>query len=102
MLEGQGYTVLSAPLPGEALQIAKEYTKPIDLLLTDVIMPSMNGHDLAIKLKELIPNLKCLLMSGYPNEMIAHDNVLDEGTQFIQKPFSIREIATKVRNVLDG
>jgi len=102
MLEGLGYTVFSAPLPEVALQIAKEYAKSIDLLLTDVIMPGMNGHDLAIKLKELIPDLKCLFMSGYPNEMIAHDNLLDESTQFIQKPFSIREISAKVRNVLDG
>ena len=102
LLEGVGYTVLSAPLPEEALRIAKEYTKTIDLVLTDMIMPGMNGHDLAIELKELIPDLKCLFMSGYPDETIAQDNVLTEGTQFIQKPFSIRDIAAKLRDVLDA
>jgi len=100
MLEGLGYTVLSAQLPEEALRIAKKTTEPIDLLLTDVIMPCMNGHDLAIKLKELIPDLKCLFMSGYPDGMIAHDNVMPKGTQFIQKPFSTLDIAAKVRQVL--
>ena len=75
--------------------------REIQLLVTDVVMPEMNGRDLAGQLKAINPGLKCLYMSGYTANVIAHHGVLDEGVVFIQKPFSTRELALKVREVLD-
>jgi two-component system, cell cycle sensor histidine kinase and response regulator CckA len=66
-----------------------------------VIMPEMNGRDLAKKISELIPGLKCLFASGYTADVIAHHGVLDKGVNFIQKPFSIHNLSEKVRNILD-
>ena len=102
MLEKQGYTVLVASTPGEALRLADEYGDKIHLLMTDVVMPEMNGRDLAKNLMGLYPNLKLLFMSGYTADVIAHNGVLDEGVHFIQKPFSAQSLATKLREVLDS
>ena len=101
MLERQGYTVLAAATPGEAIRLAREHAGEIHLLMTDVVMPEMNGRDLAKNLLSLYPNLKRLFMSGYTADVIAHHGVLDEGVQFIQKPFSVQTLAVKVREVLD-
>jgi len=100
MLELQGYTVLPAATPGEALRMAHTHTGTIHLLMTDVIMPEMNGRDLASKLQTLSPGLKCLFMSGYTANVIAHHGVLDEGVHFIAKPFSVHELAVKVGKTL--
>jgi len=100
MLEQLGYTVLAASLPGEAIRLAETYPDQIHLLMTDVVMPEMNGRDLAKNLLSLYPCLKCLFMSGYTANVIAHHGVLDEGVYFIQKPFSMNELATKVREAL--
>ena len=97
-----GYTVLAASKPSEAITLAKEYDGEINLLITDVVMPEMNGRELAIKLSVLHPQLNCLFMSGYTANVIAHHGVLDKGVKFIPKPFSAQELATKVREVLDG
>ena len=70
--------------------------------MTDVVMPEMNGRDLARDLLFRCPNMKCLFTSGYPADVIAHQGVLDAGVHFIQKPFSVRDLAAKVRQVLDG
>ena len=102
MLEKQGYTVLAANAPDEALRLAREHSDTIRLLLTDVVMPGMNGRDLARNLLASSPNLKCLFMSGYTEDVIAHHGVLDPGMHFIQKPVSLRAIAVKVRDVLDN
>ena len=101
MLERQGYTVQAAATPGEAIRLAREHVGEIHLLMTDVVMPEMNGRDLAKNLLSLYPNLKRLFMSGYTADVIAHHGVLDEGVQFIQKPFSVQTLAVKVRGVLD-
>ncbi|MBC2710154.1 MAG: PAS domain S-box protein [Desulfosarcina sp.] len=101
MLEHQGYTVQAAATPGEAIRLAREHAGEIHLLMTDVVMPEMNGRDLAKNLLSLYPNLKRLFMSGYTANVIAHHGVLDEGVQFIQKPFSVQTLAVKVREVLD-
>jgi two-component system cell cycle sensor histidine kinase/response regulator CckA len=101
MLEMQGYQVLPAGTPGEALRLAGEYAGEIHLLMTDVVMPEMNGRDLADKMLSLYPNLKCLFTSGYTANVIAHQGVLDENVHFIQKPFSRRDLAAKVGEVLD-
>ncbi|MDD2736412.1 MAG: PAS domain S-box protein [Desulfuromonadaceae bacterium] len=101
MLEKQGYTVLKAGSPGEAVRLAREHSGEIQLLMTDVIMPEMNGRDLAKNLLSLYPQMKRLFMSGYTSDVIAHHGVLDEGVCFIQKPFSLPNMAAKVREVLD-
>ena len=101
MLEGQGYTVLVARTPGEAIRLAKEHTGEIHLLMTDVVMPEMNGQDLAKILMSIAPQAKRLFTSGYTANVIADHGVLDDGVHFIQKPFSRRALANKVREVLD-
>jgi CheY-like chemotaxis protein len=100
MLEKLGYQVLTAETPGRAMELAREHAGKIHLLMTDVVMPDMNGRDLAQKLQALYPDLKVLFMSGYTANVIAHHGVLDEGVSFIQKPFSRKELAKKVREAL--
>ena len=100
LLERLGYTVLAAGGPTQALELAAAHGGPIDLLLTDVIMPEMSGRDLWQRLSALRPGLKCLFMSGYTANVIAHHGVLDDGVHFLQKPFSREALATKVREAL--
>ncbi len=102
MLVRQGYTVLPASTPSEAVQLAKQYPDEIHLLMTDIIMPDMNGRDLAKALLPIRPRIKRLFMSGYTAEVIAHHGILDEGVRFIQKPFSMKDLAAKLREVLEG
>ncbi|WP_022666100.1 hybrid sensor histidine kinase/response regulator [Desulfospira joergensenii] len=101
MLERLGYQVIPAKTPGEAIRLAQEFAGKIHLLLTDVIMPEMNGRDLAGSLLSLYPDIKRLFMSGYTANVIAHHGVLDKGVNFIQKPFSRKALAVKVRESLD-
>jgi PAS domain S-box-containing protein len=101
MLELHGYKVLPAPTPGEAIRLAQEHAGDLHLLMTDVVMPEMNGRNLAKNLLSLYPKLKCLFMSGYTANVIAHQGVLDEGVHFIQKPFSVNDLAAKTREALD-
>ena len=101
ILERQGYTVLAAPTPAEAIHLATRHPGPIHLLLTDMIMPGMNGRDLAKNLLAGNPHLKSLFMSGYTAGAIGHHGVLDADVSFIQKPFSINDLAAKVRETLD-
>ncbi len=98
ILNDLGYMVLTANRPTEAIELARQHT--IQLLLTDVIMPEMNGKDLAEQLLTIHPDLKCLLMSGYTASVIASQGVLEEGIHFLQKPFSARALAAKVRETL--
>jgi CheY-like chemotaxis protein len=100
MLVRQGYTVLEAGTPGEAIRIAQEHVGEIHLLMTDVIMPEMNGRDLASLLLSFYPHLKCLFMSGYTADVIANHGVLEEGVSFISKPFSAKGLGDKVRQTL--
>jgi len=90
-----------ARTPGEAIRLAKEHTGKIHLLMTDVVMPEMNGQDLAKILMSIAPQAKRLFTSGYTANVIADHGVLDDGVHFIQKPFSRRALANKVREVLD-
>ena len=102
ILEKLGYAVLDAATPGRALALAEAHAGDVHLLLTDVVMPEMNGRELAQKLRALHPAMKVLYMSGYTANVIAHRGVLDEGVSFVQKPFSNRDLAVKVRGALDG
>jgi PAS domain S-box-containing protein len=101
MLTRLGYTVVPASSPGEAIRLALEYREQIDLLMTDVVMPEMNGRQLAGNLLSDYPNLKWLFMSGFPANVIAHHGVLDEGVHFIQKPFSMKDLGGKLRETLE-
>jgi two-component system sensor histidine kinase EvgS len=101
ILDKLGYTVLTAGTPDKALRLVENYTGEIHLLMTDVILPEMNGRDLAKQIKAIRPAMKCLFMSGYTADVIAHRGMLDEGVQFIPKPFSMRELAAKVRTALE-
>ena len=101
MLERLGYTVIPASAPGEAIRLAEEYAGAIDLLMTDVIMPGMNGRDLAGRILALYPEMKRLFMSGYTANVIARQGVLDAGVNFIQKPFSLQLLSDKVRQALE-
>jgi two-component system, cell cycle sensor histidine kinase and response regulator CckA len=100
ILETYGYQVLEARNGGSALLLCERYEKPIDLLLTDVVMPEMSGRELADRLASQHPEMKVLYMSGYIDDVIVHHGVLDEGTAFIQKPFAADVLARKVREVL--
>ncbi len=100
MLEKMGYRVLIAGTPSEAIGLAEKHATEIQLLITDVVMPGMNGRDLAERLHSLYPNLKTLFASGYTANVIGHRGVLDEGVSFIQKPFSMKDLAVKVREAL--
>ena len=102
VLEQAGYSVLSTERPAEALRLAKEHQGAIHLIITDVIMPEINGKDLRDKVVTLRPGVKVLFMSGYTADIIAHQGMLEEGVMVLQKPFSVNELATRVREALDG
>jgi CheY-like chemotaxis protein len=101
ILEKLGYAVLSANSPMEAISLAAEHADEINLLITDVVMPEMNGRELSERLQGLYPNLKALFMSGYTADIIANRGVLEGDVSFIEKPFSKKDLAFKVREVLD-
>lgn len=100
ILNKLGYHVLTADSPSQAMMQAREHGDVIHLLITDVIMPEMNGRELSRQLHELYPDLKTLFMSGYTANVIAHHGVLDEGMNFIQKPFALKDLAIKVRETI--
>ena len=102
MLHSYGYSVVSAANAGEALVVARLFSKPIHLLLTDVMMPEMNGKMLAERVKPLKPEMKVLYMSGHTNEAVGPAGVLDSASAYIQKPFSPETLAAKVREVFDA
>jgi PAS domain S-box-containing protein len=102
MLEMQGYTVLASTKPLEAIRLARENPESIDLLLTDVVMPEMNGRELTKQLHDFYPQMKTLYMSGYTANVIAHHGVLDNGVNFIHKPFSRSELSHKIREALEA
>jgi PAS domain S-box-containing protein len=102
ILEQAGYNVLEASRGEEAVRLCLERAEPIDLLLTDVVMPVTSGKEVADRLREMQPGLRVLFMSGYTDEAIVHHGVLDANVEFIQKPFSPAALAKKVREVLDS
>ena len=99
-LEAKGYKVLEADQGEAALQAAQAHSGPIHLLVTDVVMPGMSGRDLALKLSESHPQTKVLYLSGYTEDAIVHQGVLDSDTAFLQKPFTLQMLSRKVREVL--
>lgn len=101
-LESNGYKVMSATNGADAIKAAQKYNAPIDLLLTDVVMPGMNGRMLAKELAPIQPKMKVLYMSGYTDSAIADHGVLEAGTYLLRKPFTEIELTQKVREVLDS
>ncbi len=101
MLERLGYRALPAETPTTALRLAAQHQSEIVLLITDVVMPEMNGRDLANQIQSFCPGIKTLFMSGYTANVIAHRGVLDDGVQFIQKPFSKTKLAEAIKKALD-
>jgi PAS domain S-box-containing protein len=102
VLEEQGYRVLSAASGLDCLDLLDHHEHTFDLMLTDVIMPDMNGKTLFEAVAHRQPDIRVLYMSGYTENVISHHGVLDEGVDFLQKPFSVQELCLKVRNALDG
>jgi PAS domain S-box-containing protein len=100
MLERLDYKVIASRTPSEAIHLAREYEGELHLLVTDLVMPEMNGRDLAKRLLSIRSDIRCLFMSGYTANVIAHHGVLDEGVNFIQKPFSKQQLGAKVREAL--
>lgn len=101
VLESKGYTVLATPSPLDTWILAQQHPGPIHLLITDVVMPGMNGMELQQRISATRPELKVLFISGYSGEILAKRGLLDEETHFLQKPFRILDLARKVREVLD-
>jgi CheY-like chemotaxis protein len=101
VLQGYGYTVLSAPDRDSAVRLAAEHAGPIHLLVTDVIMPDGGGPALAARMTVARPHLRVLYVSGYTDDAIAHHGVLEPGIALLQKPFTPISLARKVREVLD-
>jgi PAS domain S-box-containing protein len=100
-LEALGYTVMAAQSPAQAIRLGGEFQGVIDLLLTDVVMPGMNGRDMARHLMKQRPGLPCIFMSGYTANVVAHHGILDDDVDFLAKPFTRETLAVKVREVLD-
>ena len=101
-LQGMGYRVLTAGSPSAALDIVRAYDGPLHLLLTDVVLPEMNGRQLQERLLELRPGMRTVFMSGYDADVVAHRGVLEEGVTFIQKPFTMRALTQRLRQILDA
>ena len=102
VLGNQGYTVISAAGGEDCLKLVKEHEGPIHMLITDVIMPGLNGKELYESMTKLVPDLKVLFFSGYAADIIADQGVLNEGINFLKKPFSVAALTGKVREVLDS
>jgi CheY-like chemotaxis protein len=102
MLRELGYTVLPADTPDKAVRLAGKHAGGVHLLVTDVVMPGMNGRDLSRLLRSQYPGLRTLYLSGYTASVIATGGVLEQGVHFLQKPFSLNSLAEKVREALKG
>lgn len=100
MLRSQGYNVLATTMPQEALQLAEDYRGKIHLLISDVVMPDMNGRELADKIVSFSPHLQCLFMSGYTDDIISQNDILNNEVHFISKPFTKNSLIAKVGDLL--
>ena len=102
VLTGYGYNIIACNTTAEAIVQAETYDGDIHLLLADVVMPEMNGRELHRKIKTLKPGFKTIFMSGYPANVISNRGIIEQGVNFIQKPFTMKALAEKVREVLDS
>jgi CheY-like chemotaxis protein len=102
VLDMNGYKVLVAADPAEALRLCRQHEGPIHLMITDVVMPGMSGRELAERLIATRPEMELVYMSGYTDDAIVHHGVLDAGVAFLQKPFTPDALGRKVREILDA
>lgn len=102
VLELHGYTVLTVATGEAAMDLIAERETPVDLILTDIVMPGMNGHELATWLGAEHPQIRVLFTSGLPEEAVVHRGALDAGTPFIEKPYAIADLVHRMREVLDA
>lgn len=102
ILEGLGYNVMQAPDGARAIELAAGHKEGVDLLMTDVVMPGMNGKELAMQVREIHPAIRLLFTSGYTEDIIVHHGVLQEGITFLGKPYTPASLAKKIREVLDA
>ncbi len=100
-LEASGYTVLSAENGSAAIEVISEHGRPIDVLITDVMLPKMNGVDLARQLRSSQPDLLVLYISGNPADVLSGSAVLEPGTEVLRKPFAVDTLAVRIRGMLD-
>ncbi len=100
MAEKLGYRVLEALSPNAAIRMAREHLGAIDLMISDVIMPEMNGKDLMNYIRTIYPNIGVVFMSGYTSNVIAHHNILDDDMHFISKPFTIKELSHTISEAI--
>ena len=101
VLQKSSYNVVTAENGNKALEEVEKNPLNFDLLITDVVMPGMNGHDLNDRLREIYPEIKTIFMSGYTANIIADSGILDEGINFLQKPFSVNQLIDKVNEVFE-
>jgi len=102
MLKEMGYTVLISKDPYDALTMCENVNTHIDLLLTDVLMPSMKGTELRDRIQSVRPGIKVLFMSGYTSRVILHQHIQDEPLNFVQKPFSMKDLARKIQETIES
>ena len=102
ILKRRGYRVLSAASIKQCRQVLDKNSGSLDMVVTDVVMPEMNGKELVDYIKTGYPQIKVLFMSGYTDDIIVNHGVLDNGVHFIQKPFTVKELADQVRKILDN
>lgn len=99
-LERMNHTVLSAATPQKAIDLARAYGNEIDLMLTDIVMPKMNGYELSAEIKRIIPSVRCMFMSGYTADIMTQDGFLDDGVVFLGKPFTQAELRRKLNEAM--
>ncbi|HYD16831.1 MAG TPA: response regulator [Candidatus Nanoarchaeia archaeon] len=102
VLESEGYTVLEAADANDGIEVCERHHERIDLLLSDVVMPGMNGRDMARKIIEIKPDLRVIFMSGYTDNPVLREAFSDSTTVYLQKPFTVDTLRTRIRQVLEG
>jgi CheY-like chemotaxis protein len=100
VLDQQGYEVLACSTPAEAIEVSRRREGSIDLLLTDVVMPGMNGREMAERIHEFLPQLQVVFMSGYTEHALTHDGQVDPKVEYLQKPFTLKTLTQKLEKVL--
>lgn len=100
VLEQEGYDVLACSTPAEAIEVSRQHDRPIDLLLTDVVMPGMNGREMAERIHEFLPQLRVVFMSGYTEHALTQEGQVDPKFEYLQKPFTLKALTQKLAKVL--